>query len=87
MPGGRAFYVKRILGLPGETIRFANGQLVIDEEELKEPYIAVLGDWNMNPLVIPESHYFVAGDNRSTFFEGHTLGIVNKDQLAGVLLK
>lgn len=62
------YFVKRILGLPGETIQIINGEIYINNSKLplNEPYITAekpLG--NFGPYIVPENHYFVLGDNRN----------------------
>ncbi len=85
MPGRRAYYMKRVLGLPGEQIAFRDGQLLVNGEILTEPYLATRGDWNMGTQQVPARQYFIAGDNRLTSFEGHTLGLVEERRIAGRL--
>lgn len=85
MPGGGAFYVKRILGLPGEEIQFDKGSLLINQQTIPEPYIQHKGEWDLQPIRIPAGYYFVAGDNRLTSFDGHTLGTVNRKRIAGIV--
>ncbi|HMO52207.1 MAG TPA: signal peptidase I [Kiritimatiellia bacterium] len=87
MPGRRSFYLKRVLGLPGETIAFRQGRLVINDRELPEPYLYELGDWELEDTPIPTGVYFVAGDNRATPFSGHTLGLVERSNIAGGLFR
>jgi len=87
MPGGRAFFMKRVLGMPGERIAFVNGQLLIDGAPYAESYLRDAGDWNMAELAVPEGHYFIAGDNRQTPWSGHTLGLIHEDQVSGRLLR
>ena len=72
------FYVKRIIGLPGETVTYKNDALYINGELVKEPFLEeakatvkfgkFTGDFNFQELyrmtVIPEGKYFVLGDNR-----------------------
>jgi len=87
MPGGKAYYMKRILGLPGETIAFDDGVLYVNGNVWPEPYIHDRGDWKLVTTTIPDGQYFVAGDNRLTSFNGHTLGLVERDKMKGVLLK
>ncbi len=88
MPGGRVYYMKRVLALPGETISFDRGRLSIDGTEMPEPYLAgPPGNWNMNAMEVPADYYFIAGDNRNTPFEGHTLGLVESKRISGALLK
>jgi signal peptidase I len=60
-------FVKRVIGLPGETIRVHNGVVYINDKPLKEPYItpdrAPIAEFA--PFIIPEGNIFVMGDNRN----------------------
>jgi signal peptidase I len=60
-------YVKRVIGLPGETVSFADNKVFIDGVELKEDYVdgkpTVPGE--QTEFVVPEGHYFMLGDNRT----------------------
>jgi signal peptidase I len=85
LPGGRAYYMKRILALPGETVAFSGGTLLIDGQPFPEPYVQVPSDWDLKPTPVPEGAYFIAGDNRDTPFGSHTLGLVETEALAGEL--
>ncbi len=61
-------YVKRIVGIPGETIEIIEGDVYINGEKLTETYVSSspIHDqvYNLGPLDIPEGHYFMMGDNR-----------------------
>lgn len=64
-PGEDHLCVKRVVGMPGETIEIKNGVTYINGEALDEPYVVYpLGDTHA-AVEIPEGHYFVMGDNRS----------------------
>jgi signal peptidase I len=66
--GFREFLVKRIVGLPGETIEVSNEKLYINGVEYTEPYIdAEIQDGNYGPTVVPEGDFFVMGDNRHRY--------------------
>lgn len=60
---GTSLIMKRIIGLPGETVEVRSGQIYINEVPLSEPYIT--GNTSeFSPVTVPENHYFVLGDNR-----------------------
>lgn len=58
-------YIKRIIGLPGETIEGKNGLVYIDGVALKEPYVKEALDSDFGPYRVPENSYFMMGDNRN----------------------
>lgn len=63
-------FVKRIIGLPGETVRIEDGVVYIDGEVLEEDYI---DSWTKNTgpyeFTVPEGSYFVMGDNRDNSYD------------------
>lgn len=58
-------YVKRIIGLPGETVMIEDGEVYVDGEALKEPYLDTVTLGYYGPYTVPEGSYFVMGDNRN----------------------
>lgn len=59
------FLVKRIIGLPGETVQIMNYTLHINGEPIDEPYTDVrIENGDYGPITVEEGHYFVMGDNR-----------------------
>ncbi|MBP7830635.1 MAG: signal peptidase I [Kiritimatiellae bacterium] len=81
--GRRALYLKRVLGLPGETLHFFNGRLIVDGREVPEPYLAERGNWTLPQVTLEDDEFFVAGDNRSVQLEAHVLGIVKRKKITG----
>ncbi len=64
-------YVKRIIGLPGETVEIKDGKVYIDNEPLEENYIAEKPNYHFGPKKIPSDFVLVLGDNRNKSFDGH----------------
>lgn len=83
-------YVKRVIGLPGETIRIKNKKVYINNEVLNEPYTffkdsEVLNSYrdNFPEYLIPSNQYFCMGDNRDNSFDSRFWGPVHKDLIIG----
>lgn len=59
-------YIKRVIGLPGETVEIIDGKVYIDgsEQPLQEDYVNGVPTGNYGPYVVPENSYFMLGDNR-----------------------
>lgn len=58
-------YIKRIIGLPGETVEIVQGQVYVNGEALDEPYLLEEPHGSFGPYQIPDGHYFMLGDNRN----------------------
>ncbi|HOM02201.1 MAG TPA: signal peptidase I [Acetivibrio sp.] len=58
-------YVKRVIGLPNETVEIKQGKVYIDGELLEEPYIKEETWGDFGPYEVPEGGYFMLGDNRN----------------------
>lgn len=80
-------YVKRIIGLPGETIEIKGGVTYIDGVEYDEPYLKETPiDADFGPYVVPEDCYFVMGDNRNNSKDSRywtTTNFVTKKSILG----
>lgn len=68
LPGREAEYVKRVIGLPGETIGIADGQVLIDGVPLSEPYAAAAAE-DYPARTLGADEYFVLGDNRAVSYD------------------
>ncbi len=81
-PVGDTPYIKRIIGLPGDTVEIADGRVWINGVAINEPYISgpplYHGVWE-----VTEGHYFVLGDNRNNSSDSHVWGLLSKDKLIG----
>ncbi len=76
-------YLKRVIGLPGETVEFIHGQVLIDGQPLEEPYEKNGCDWNLPPVKLGPDEYFAVGDNRSMPSQFHVFGKVERDHIVG----
>ncbi|GAP05446.1 MAG TPA: signal peptidase I [Anaerolinea thermolimosa] len=75
-------YIKRVVGLPGETVTIRDGRVYINGQPLDEPYISAppqyTGEW-----VVPEDQVFVLGDNRNQSSDSHSWGFVPRNLVVG----
>ncbi|MPN44020.1 Signal peptidase IB [bioreactor metagenome] len=80
----RTFFLKRIVGLPGDTVEFRNGDLYLNGKKQDEKeYIRYASDWNLAPRTVEPGHYYVVGDNRSQEIDQHMFGSVRADRIVG----
>lgn len=77
--------VKRVIGLPGETVECRDGVTYIDGEPLDEPYVEHLSYQPFGPYTVPEDHYFVMGDNRADSKDSRyqSVGALKKASIGG----
>lgn len=76
--------IKRIVGLPGETVTVSDNQVHIDGVAISEPYLpdgVVMPD--SGPFVVGEDEVFVMGDNRQFSFDSRRFGTIAYDDLVG----
>ena len=76
-------FIKRIIGLPGETVEVRDGQVFVNGEPLQENYIAEEPQYNWGPDTVPEDSYLVLGDNRNNSYDSHYWGFVPRDHIIG----
>lgn len=77
------YFVKRIIGTPGETIQVKDGQVYRDEQPIAEPYIAEPPNYQWGPQTVPTNMYFVLGDNRNDSYDSHVWGFLPKQNIIG----
>jgi len=79
-------YLKRIIGLPGETVAFHRGRVLIDGQPLDEPYVKFSCDWELPPKTLGTNEYFFVGDNRSMTAGEHFKGAGDRNRIVGKVL-
>ena len=80
-------YVKRVIGLPGETIEISGYDLYINGKKYDQTFLseqAEMETGNFGPIQIPDDSYFVMGDNRAISKDSRNgLGLINEDEIIG----
>ena len=81
--GRSGSYVKRVIGLPGDTIEFSEGQLFVNSRPLSEPYVTSATEDMF--VTLGEDEYFVLGDNRAESYDSRAadMGCIRRDQFLG----
>ena len=77
-------YIKRCIGLPGETVEFKDSKLYVNGELIEEPYLPeglVFDDYG--PITVPEGSYFMCGDNRNHSADSRVWGFLPEDLIIG----
>ncbi|HBB32580.1 MAG TPA: signal peptidase I [Cyanobacteria bacterium UBA8803] len=76
-------FIKRIIGLPGNTVEVKGGRVYIDNRPLREKYIEEAPNYNFGPVKVPADQYLVLGDNRNNSYDSHYWGFVPRDKIIG----
>lgn len=79
--------VKRVVGLPGEHLKYVNNQLYVNDNLIEDSFSnSITSSFDIKELgyeVIPDNHYFVLGDNRSESKDSRFFGMVDIDDIVG----
>jgi signal peptidase I len=77
-------FIKRVIGLPGETVEIKDGRVSINGTALDEDeYIRERPNYTMEATEVPENEYFVLGDNRNNTNDSHYGWTVPRDNIIG----
>jgi signal peptidase I len=76
-------WVKRVIGLPGDTIEIKSNRVYVNGTALEEPYIKEAPDYILPPYAVPPDNYFVLGDNRNESYDSHRKWTVSRGEIVG----
>ena len=76
-------FVKRVIGVPGDTVEIKSGSVIVNSIPLAEPYVTRRDTGNMGRITVPEHGYFVLGDNRNNSFDSHSWGMLERSEVIG----
>lgn len=79
---GRSKIIKRVIGLPGETIEYKDNKLYINGKELEDNYGSQV-TYDFEKVEIPKDRYFVLGDNRTDSVDSRMLGAIARGDILG----
>jgi signal peptidase I len=79
----RDTFIKRVIGLPGEKVEIKGGRVYVNDQLLREKYLAEELAYEWGPVTVPPDSYLVMGDNRDRSYDGRYWGYVPCDYIIG----
>lgn len=76
-------FIKRIIGVGGDRLQVKEGVVYVNDQPLKEDYIAEPPNYDLPLIVVPEANLFVMGDNRNNSNDSHVWGFLPKSEIIG----
>jgi signal peptidase I len=76
-------FIKRVIGLPGDTVEIRAGKVFVNDVRLHEPYPFNFADYDYGPVTVGSDEYFVLGDNRPESSDSHSWGMLPTKDLIG----
>ena len=76
-------FMKRVIGVPGDTIELNRGRVIRNGEPLDEPYVVNSDRRSVSPVKVPEGSYYVLGDNRPVSSDSRSWGFVPQEHING----
>lgn len=79
---GKTKIIKRVIGLPGETVEYKDNKLYINGKKVKDKYGSDT-TYDFDLVKVPDNSYFVLGDNRTDSVDSRLLGPISKNDILG----
>ena len=78
-------YIKRVVGLPGDTVQIDHGRVLVNGRNLDEPYVPdeYRDQFSLPKESVPSGHYFVLGDHRNSSSDSRMWGFVDRGEIYG----
>lgn len=83
---GREPLIKRVIGLPGEHVKYVNHKLYINNNLIDDSFSDKTNDFDLSALkydIIPDNMYFVLGDNRQDSLDSRIIGLIKEEDIEG----
>jgi signal peptidase I len=82
-PWSSSNLIKRVIGLPGDTVQVTPAVVRVNGQVVHEPYIRYVEQYTYRPARVPAGDYFVLGDNRVVSYDSHIWGFLPRNYLYG----